>query len=162
MEIKGYSAFPKAPALLDPRQQIVKCHIQFTSLEGLTPLQWCSRCILQISRLGHLTSRILFTWFFSALMKAKISTSSNGITSQLHSFKCNNFDICDSSFFLFLYAKKRFSQFNTCYTGNFYTICDVMYWDMQLLFFIILSNNDISAFNILEFRLFIIYCKFLP
>ena len=28
--MKGYSAFPKAPALLEPHNQIVQCHIQGT------------------------------------------------------------------------------------------------------------------------------------
>ena len=28
MAMKGYSAFPKAPALLQPHHQIVKCHIR--------------------------------------------------------------------------------------------------------------------------------------
>ena len=30
MAIKGYSAFPKAPALLEPYNQIIECHIQDT------------------------------------------------------------------------------------------------------------------------------------
>ena len=30
MAMKGYSAFPKVPALLEPHQQIVYCHIQDT------------------------------------------------------------------------------------------------------------------------------------
>ena len=34
MARKGYSAFPKAPALLEPHHQIVKCHIQDTRFEG--------------------------------------------------------------------------------------------------------------------------------
>ena len=34
---KGYSAFPKAPALLEPRNQIVKCHSQGTSWGGYYP-----------------------------------------------------------------------------------------------------------------------------
>ena len=44
--IKGYSAFPKAPALLEPDHQIVLCHIQNTCWGSFTPLQRCSRCIL--------------------------------------------------------------------------------------------------------------------
>ena len=31
--MKGYSAFPKAPALLEPLHQIVYCHIQDTRVE---------------------------------------------------------------------------------------------------------------------------------
>ena len=34
MTMKGYSTFPKAPALLEPQHQIVLCHIQDTYLEG--------------------------------------------------------------------------------------------------------------------------------
>ena len=47
--IKGYSAFPKAPALLELRHQIVLCHIQDTRWWGgvLPTLQRCNRCILQ-------------------------------------------------------------------------------------------------------------------
>ena len=37
--MKGYSTFPKAPALLEPHYQIVLCHIQDTRWWGLTPLQ---------------------------------------------------------------------------------------------------------------------------
>ncbi len=48
MAMKGYSAFPKAPALLEPHHQIVLCHIQDSRWGGiLTPLQRCSQCILQ-------------------------------------------------------------------------------------------------------------------
>ena len=49
MAIKGYTTFPKAPALLEPDHQIDKCHIR-TLISGggdLTLLQNCSRCILQ-------------------------------------------------------------------------------------------------------------------
>ena len=34
MAMKGYSAFPKAPALLEPHHQIVSCHIQDTRWGG--------------------------------------------------------------------------------------------------------------------------------
>ena len=45
MAIKGYSTFPKAPALLEPRHQIVYFHIQETRWGRLR--QRCNRCILQ-------------------------------------------------------------------------------------------------------------------
>ena len=51
--MKGYSAFPKAPALLEPHHQIVKCHIQDTRWGGLTPLQRSSRCILEPQPTGQ-------------------------------------------------------------------------------------------------------------
>ena len=38
MARKGYSAFPKAPALLEPYHQIVYCHIQDTRWWGVLPL----------------------------------------------------------------------------------------------------------------------------
>ena len=51
MAMKRYSAFPKAPALLEPHHRIVQCHIQ----GGSYPLQKCSRCILlpQSAGLNH-------------------------------------------------------------------------------------------------------------
>ena len=53
MAMKGYSAFPKAPALLEPHHQIVLCHIQDTCWGGLSPLQRSSRCILQPQLTGQ-------------------------------------------------------------------------------------------------------------
>ena len=48
MAIKGYSAFPKAPELLELHHQIVLCHIQDTRCGGgHIPLQRSIRCILQ-------------------------------------------------------------------------------------------------------------------
>ena len=44
---RGYSAFPKAPALLGPHHRIVECHKQENRWESLTPLQICSQYILQ-------------------------------------------------------------------------------------------------------------------
>ena len=44
--IKWYSAFPKAPALLEPQHKAVQFHKQNTSWDGLTPVQRSSRCIL--------------------------------------------------------------------------------------------------------------------
>ena len=49
MAMKRYSAFPKAPVLLDPYHQIVECYIQDTHSREmvLPPLQRRSRYILQ-------------------------------------------------------------------------------------------------------------------
>ena len=47
--MKGYSAFRKAPALLEPHHQIVYCHKQDSHWGGSyssTEMQRCSRCIL--------------------------------------------------------------------------------------------------------------------
>ena len=42
--MKGYSTFPKAPALVKPHHQIVKCHIlDIRCGGGLTPRQSCSQ-----------------------------------------------------------------------------------------------------------------------
>ena len=45
MPIKGYSAFPTAPAL-EPYHQIVLCHNRDTYRRIFTPPQKCTRCIL--------------------------------------------------------------------------------------------------------------------
>ena len=50
MAMKGYSAFPKAPALLELHHQIVLYHIQDTRL---TLLQRCSWCTLQPQLTGQ-------------------------------------------------------------------------------------------------------------
>ena len=47
MAMKGYTAFPKASALLEPHHKIALCHIQVTRWSGLILLQRCNRCILQ-------------------------------------------------------------------------------------------------------------------
>ena len=44
---KRYSAFPKAPSLLELHQQIVLCHIKDPVGGVLTPLQRCFQCIRQ-------------------------------------------------------------------------------------------------------------------
>ena len=51
--MKGYSAFPKAPALLKPHHQIVECYIQDSRWGSLTPLQRCSQRILQPQSAGQ-------------------------------------------------------------------------------------------------------------
>ena len=47
MVMKGYSTFPRIPALLLPHHRIFSCHVQDTLWASLTPLQRSSRCILQ-------------------------------------------------------------------------------------------------------------------
>ena len=47
MVMKGYSAFPKAPASLESHHQIVLCRIQDTLWNSYTQ-QKVSRCILQL------------------------------------------------------------------------------------------------------------------
>ena len=53
MAMKGYYAFSKAPASMEPQHHIVLCHIQDTRWEGLAPLQRCSQCILQPQPTGQ-------------------------------------------------------------------------------------------------------------
>ena len=53
--MRGYSAFPKAPALLEPHHPIVSCHIQETHWGSLTPLKRCSWCILLLQPGGPTT-----------------------------------------------------------------------------------------------------------
>ena len=71
MAIKGYSAFPKAPAGTSP--SIVLCHIQDTRWGGdLTPLQRRSQCILQ----PQPTERTIF-WVF-VMTRPRIEPRSPG------------------------------------------------------------------------------------
>ena len=67
MAIKGCSIFPKAPELLGPHHQTVQCQILDTRLEGLTPLQRCSQCILQPQATGQFIFGLIFlgeVWTF--------------------------------------------------------------------------------------------------
>ena len=52
MAMKGYSTFPKAPALLEPHHQMIR-HIQATHWRVLTPLQRCSQWIQQSQPTGQ-------------------------------------------------------------------------------------------------------------
>ena len=52
MAVKGYSAFPKSPALLNLTLRLFSV-ISRHSLGGLTPLQRCSQCILQPQLTGQ-------------------------------------------------------------------------------------------------------------
>ena len=56
--IKGCSAFPKVPALMDTHHEIVLCHIQDTRWEGLIPLQSSSRCNQQPQPTGRFHVRV--------------------------------------------------------------------------------------------------------
>ena len=51
--IKGYSAFPKDPALLEPRHQIVQCHIQDTRWGFLPLCRGAVGVFYSPSRLGN-------------------------------------------------------------------------------------------------------------
>ena len=57
MAMKGYSAFPEAPALLELHHQIFLWLIQDTRWRSLTPMQRCSRCILHPQPNGTLDNR---------------------------------------------------------------------------------------------------------
>ena len=67
--IKEYSAFPKAPRLLESHHQIVLCHIHGNRLGSLTFLQRCSQCILQTQPTGPVKQRV---WLHTYLHTYKI------------------------------------------------------------------------------------------
>ena len=52
MAMKGYSAFPKAAALLEPYHQIVSVICRTLVGECLSSLQWCRWCVLQLLQTG--------------------------------------------------------------------------------------------------------------
>ena len=52
MALKIYSTILKAPALVEPRHQIVQCPIQDTRWESFTRLQRCSRSIQLLQPTG--------------------------------------------------------------------------------------------------------------
>ena len=53
MAMKGYSAFPKVPALLEPHYQNFECYIQDINFGGLPPTQQgCTQSILQPQATG--------------------------------------------------------------------------------------------------------------
>ena len=88
MALKGYSTFPKAPAILEPQLQIVLCYIQDTRCGGgaLTPLQRCSWWILKpqpielfglvwvlwhLNLLWVISYQILFMYMYQIYMDCK-------------------------------------------------------------------------------------------
>ena len=62
MAMKGCSTFPKLPASLEPRHQIVYLR---HSLRGLIPLQRCSQCILKLQLTRQLDFRVTFIYLLS-------------------------------------------------------------------------------------------------
>ena len=84
MTIKGYSAFPKAPALLEP-------HHQTLWGGGPTPLQRCSQCILQPQPTGqliYLTNRWDTKKYYQSGSDGPVSNGNVAGTS--HSSNLNN------------------------------------------------------------------------
>ena len=84
MAIKGYSAFPKAPALLEPSPSDCLVSYQDTRWGCLTPLQRCSRCILQTQLTGHRifktmldTNKLLLRKNYSSLKPSRRGRSSS-------------------------------------------------------------------------------------
>ena len=55
MAMKGYSAFLKAPALLEPDYEIISCHTQYTHLRGVLPL--CRKTVGVFYRLPRLVGK---------------------------------------------------------------------------------------------------------
>ena len=65
MAMKGYSAFPKAPALLEPHHQIVKYRIQNTRWAVLTLCRDIVGVFYRLRRLG----KFLFSLFNKEYIK---------------------------------------------------------------------------------------------
>ncbi len=63
---------PKASALLEPHHQIVLCHIRTLVRGGLTPLQRCSRCILQ----PQLTGQYIYLYIYIYILRERERESS--------------------------------------------------------------------------------------
>ena len=59
MAMKGYSTFPKIPALLEPHYQIVSCHIQETRWGSLTTLLRSNWFILRSQATGPVAWKIV-------------------------------------------------------------------------------------------------------
>ena len=88
--MKAYSAFPKAPALLEHHHQIVLCHIQDTGWERVLP--HCRDAVgvfYSPSRLGwsQLEGRVWFILFSGAL--AQTETQTQGAVPTF--FNCNRY-----------------------------------------------------------------------
>ena len=73
MAVKGYSTFPKAPALLKPHHQIVSCHKQDSLWESLTLLLRCSWCILQPQPTGPLSFVVIQNSIMTSLSDCFVS-----------------------------------------------------------------------------------------
>ena len=101
MAVKGYSAFPKAPALLEPRHQICLVSYLGHSLEGcLTSQQRCSRCIQQSQPTGPITDITALAGGLSLEFDWQQVSSSLQGSSQYsdRSQQCCNLDVLDSFF----------------------------------------------------------------
>ena len=68
MAMKGYSAFPKSPSLLEPLHQIVLCHILDTLWKNLSPMQRSSQCILLLQPSGPYLGRVIFLFSICFLL----------------------------------------------------------------------------------------------
>ena len=73
--MKRYSAFSKTPGLLEPYCQIVLCYIQDTCWGSLTPLQRCSRCILQPTGQEYLLNAAQSNFRRTSYAKAKLDNT---------------------------------------------------------------------------------------
>ena len=111
MAMKGYSSFPKAPALLKPHDQIILCHIQDTRREGLSPLQKSSRCILQ----PQPTRQKLF------LLKIILKLVELSIVWELIFIYCGLFVLILVVFVLFLLSQ-RFDQISPLAFFRWFTV----------------------------------------
>ena len=77
MAMKGYSVFPKAPALLELHHQIVSCHIQDTRWRSFTHLRRSSRCIF------YRPSRLAYFRLYICVKSGRVTFRKGGFDSSL-------------------------------------------------------------------------------
>ena len=121
MAIKGYSAFLKAPALLEPHHQISYCHIQDTC-GSFTLLQRCSWYILQPQSIGPRVDRgvkVTKKWLHTPHSKINLKCLTHQRIASSFRIKCvrlnftSNVDITKYWLNLkFLTQRKFFTKFN--------------------------------------------------
>ena len=92
MAMKGYSAFPKAPALLEPHHQIVQCHIQDThsgeSVYSTAPADWAR------TRLGYVGLQYRHTCMHKSNFMALYAAFYNIVLSSMH-YKTMNIPVTE-------------------------------------------------------------------
>ena len=82
MAMKGSSVSPKIPVSLEPHHQKIWCHIRTLIGGGLTPLQRCSRCILQPQPTRQILLNVIkltlskIKWFFFSFLQFLILLTS--------------------------------------------------------------------------------------
>ena len=124
--IKGYSAFPKFPALLKPHHQIVWCHKQDTRWASLTPLLRCCRCILPPQPTGPLVERVLLLCRYAVGVFFSPNRLSHG---QMHR---TSFHILKAIKNAIIHAKNWVGTFNELIDFNGMSTCVGLFHDLSL------------------------------